>query len=97
MLKAFYNEVNRAQGRINYEQFGIDGGGKTLYWTPVYKRIPMTAARGKFDFLALSSLATKCGLGGTVAVRRSLGLTGYRSKTSHLRSAVERSRQSPLW
>ena len=51
----------------------------------------MTATRGKFDFLALSSLATKYGVGGTVAVRRSLGLTGYTSKTSRLSSAAEHS------
>ena len=91
----FYNEVNRAygfrhEGRIDYEQFGIDGGGKTLYWTPGDKRIPMTATRGKFDFLALSSLTTKYRVGGTVAVQMSLGLTGYTLKTSRLSSAAER-------
>ena len=64
LVDTFYNEVNRAygfrfEGRIDYEQFGIDGDGKTLYWTPGDKRIPMNATRGKFDFLALSSLATK--------------------------------------
>ena len=95
LVDTFYNEVNRAygfrfEGRIDYEQFGIDGDGKTLYWTPGDKRIPMTATRGKFDFLALSSLATKYGEGGTVAVRRSLGLTGYTSKTSRLSRAAER-------
>ena len=67
------------------------------YWTPGVKRIPMTATRGKFDFLALSSLATKYGVDGTVAVQRSLGLTGYTWKTSRLSSAAERAtgRQSP--
>ena len=82
LVHTFYNEVNRAYGfrledRIDYEQFGIDDDGKTLYWTSGDKRIPMIARRGKFDFLALSSMATKYGVGGTVAVRRSLGLTGY--------------------
>ena len=77
LIDTFYNEVNRAygfrlEGRIDYEQFGIDGDGKTLYWTPGDKRIPMTATRGKFDFLTLSSLATKYGVSGTVAVRGSL-------------------------
>ena len=91
----FYNEVNRAygfrlEGRFDYEQFGIDGGGKTLYWTPGDKRIPMTATRGKFDFLALSSPATKYRVGGTVAVQRSPGLTGYTLKTSRLSSAAEK-------
>ena len=55
----------------------------------------MTATWGKFDFLALSSLATKYGVGGTVAVRRSLELTGYTSKTSRLSSAAERALQQP--
>ena len=45
----------------------------------------MTATNGKSDFLALSSLATKYGVGGTVAVQRSLGLTGYTSKTSRVK------------
>ena len=94
LVDTFYNEVNRAfgfrlEGRIDYEQFGFDDDGKTLYWTPGDQRSPMTATRGKFDFLALSSLATKYGVGGTVAVRRSLGLTGYTSNTSRLSSAAE--------
>ena len=95
LADTFYNEVNRVygfrlEGRIDYEQFGIDDDGKTLYWMSGDKRIPMTAMRGKFDFLALSSLASKYGVGGTVAVRRSLGLTGYTSKTLRLSSAAER-------
>ena len=54
---------------------------------------PYDCDEGKFDFLALSSLATKYGVGGTVAVRRSLGLTGYTSNTSRLSSAAERALQ----
>ena len=50
----------------------------------------MIATRDKFNFLALSSLATKYGIGGTDAVGRSLGLTGYTSKTSRLSSATKR-------
>ena len=39
LVDTFYNEVNRAfgfrlEGRIDYEQFGIDDDGKTLHWTP---------------------------------------------------------------
>ena len=95
LVDTFYNEVTRAygfrvEGRIDSEQFGIDADGKTLYWTPGDKRIPMTATKGKLNFLALSSLTTKYGVGGTDAVRRSLGLTGYTSKTSRLSSATER-------
>ena len=50
----------------------------------------MTATRGEFNCLAVSSLATKCGVSGTDAVRRSLGLTGYTSKILRLSSATER-------
>ena len=49
-----------------------------------------TVTRSKFNFLALSSLATKYGVDGTDAVRRSLGLTGYTWKTSRLSSTTER-------
>ena len=95
LVDTFYNNVNRAYGfrlevMTDYKQFGIDDDGKTLYWTPGDKRIPITATRGKFNFLALSSLATKYGVGGTDAVRWSLGLTGYTLKTSRLSSATER-------
>ena len=68
--------------------FWIDGDDKILYWTPVDKKIPMTATSGKFYFLALSSLATKYGVSGTVAVRRSVGLNGYTSKTSRSSSLL---------
>ena len=95
LVDTFYNEVNRAygfrlEGRIDYEQFGIDDDGKTLYWTPGANRIPMSATRGKFDVLALSSLATKYGVGGAVAVQRSLRLTCYTTNTSRLSSTAER-------
>lgn len=97
LVDTFYNEVNRAyglrpEGRIDYNQFGIDADGKTLYWTPGDKKIPITATRGKFRFLALSSLAIKYGEGGTNALRRSLGLTGYTSRTSRkgLSSSAEK-------
>ena len=57
LVDTFYHEVNRAygfrlEGRIDYEQFGIDDDGKTLFWTPGDKRIPMTATKDKFNFLA---------------------------------------------
>lgn len=99
LVDSFYNEVSRAyglrlEGRIDYEQFGIDDDGKTLYWTPGDKKIPVSATRGGFRFLALSSLATKYGEGGTNALRRSLGLTGYTSKTS--RKGLSRSAEKAL-
>ena len=87
LVDTFYNEVNCAfgfllEGRIDYEQFEIDDDGKTLYWTSGDN--PMTATRGKFDFLALSSLATKYGVGGGGH------WASLASKTSRLSIAAER-------
>ena len=62
---------------IDYDQFRIDDDGKTLYWTPGDKKIPISTTRGGVRFLVLSILASRYGVGGTDAVRRSLGLTGY--------------------
>ena len=97
LVDTFYKEVNRAyglrpEGRIDYNQFEIDADGKTLYWTPGDKKIPITATRGSFRFLALSSLARSYGEGGTNALRRSLGFTDYTSKLS--RSAVKALQQA---
>ena len=74
--------VVRPEGRIDYSQFGIDPDGKTLYWTPEDKKISIAATRGKFRFLGLGMLAQRYGAGGAYAVRRSLGLTDYRSGAS---------------
>ena len=46
LVDTFYNEVShtyglRPEGRIDYSQFGIDPDGKTLYWTPEDKKIPL--------------------------------------------------------
>ena len=65
---------------IDYDQFRIDADGKTLYWTPGDKNILITTTMGGVRFLALSTLASRYGVGGTDALRRSLGLTGYRRK-----------------
>ena len=63
LVDTFYNEVSRTyglrpEGRIDYNQFGIDPGGKTLYWTPEDK-IYIAATRGKFRFLGLETLARR--------------------------------------
>ena len=84
LVDTFYKEVNRAYGlrpdSIDYDQFRIDADGKTLYWTPGDKKISITMTRGGVRFLALSTLASRYGVGGTDALRRSLGLTGYTRK-----------------
>ena len=74
LFDTFYNEVNRAYGFCL--ECRID-----------YEQFRIDDD-GKKTLLALSSLATKYGVGGTVAVRMSLGLTGYTSKTSRLSSAA---------
>ena len=56
----------------------IDADGKTLYWMmPGNKKILITTTRGGVRFLTLSTLASRYRVGGTDALRRSLGLTGY--------------------
>ena len=84
LVDTFYKEVNRAYGlrldSIDYDQFMIDDDGKTLYWTPGDKKISISTTRGGVWFLALSTLVSRYGVGGTEALRRSLGLTGYTRK-----------------
>ena len=87
LVDTLYNEVShtyglRPEGRIDYNQFGIDPDGKTLYWTPEDKKISVAATRGGFRILALDTLAKRYGAGGTYALRRSLGLTDYISGVS---------------
>ena len=81
LVDTFYKKVNRAYGlrpdSIEYDQFRIDDDGKTLYWTPGDKKISISTTRGGVRFLALSTLTSRYGVGGTYALRRSLGLTGY--------------------
>ena len=87
--------MNRAYGlrpdSIDYDQFRIDAEGKTLYWTPGDKKILITTTRGGVRFLALSTLASTYGVGGTDALRRSLGLTCYTQKG--LSSSTEKALQ----
>ena len=84
LVDTFYKEVNPAYGLrpdgIDYHQFRIDDDDKTLYWTPGDKEISISTTRGGVWFLALSTLASRYGVGGTDAMRRSLGLTGYTRK-----------------
>ena len=84
LIDSFYKEMNRDYGlrpdSIDYDQFKIDDDGKTLYWTPGDKTISISTTRGRVRFLALSTLASRYGMGGTDALRRSLGLTGYTRK-----------------
>ena len=86
LVDTFYKEVTKVYwmrpNSTDYDQFRIDADGKTLYWTPGDKKILITTTRGGVRFLALSILASRYGAGGTDALRRSLGLTDYTSRTS---------------
>ncbi|KAK3741019.1 hypothetical protein RRG08_005709 [Elysia crispata] len=67
--------------KIPYDQFEVGEDGKTLYWTPEKgKVIPLRNNRGG-GFLSLGTLASKYGNGGTDAIRTSMGLKDYNSKT----------------
>ena len=76
LLDTFYKEVNRAYGlrpdSIDNDPFRIDADETTPYWTPGDKNILITTTRGGVQFLALSTLASMYGMGGTEALRRSL-------------------------
>ena len=97
LVDTFYKEVNRAYGlrpdSIDYDQFRIDDDGKTLYWTPGDKKISISTTRGGVRFLALSTLSSRYGVGGTNALRRSLGLTGYTRKGLSSSAVKHSSRQ----
>ena len=67
--------------KIPYDQFKVGEDGKAPYWTPEEgKVIPLRNNRGG-GFLALSTLASKYGNGGTAAISTSMGLKDYKSKT----------------
>ena len=84
LVDTFYKEVNRAYwlrpDSIGNDQLRIDADGKTLYWAPGDKKLLITTTRGGVRFLALSTMASRYGVGGTDALRRSLRLTGYTRK-----------------
>ena len=65
-----------------------------LYSTPGDKKILITTTRGGVRSLALPTLAWRYGAGGTDALRRSLGLTGYTSRKGLSSSAVKALQQA---
>ena len=71
--------IDSAQAGSTIDSSEHSDNGKTLYWEPGDgKKIRMTSTRGRFQFLALLTLATRYGDGGTNALHDSLGLT-YKS------------------
>ena len=79
--------------KIPYDQFKISRDGKTLYWTPEEgKEISIISSRGG-GFLALSTLASKYGNGGTEAIRKSMGLKEYDSNKRKKRETQPQGRE----
>ena len=86
LVDAFYRIIGEDYGlsptKIPYDQFTIDEDGKTIFWTPDGgNKIRVTAVKGGVLFRALASLAGDYGGGGTDAIRKSLELQEYTSKT----------------
>ena len=86
LVDAYYRVIGEDYGlsptTILYDQFSTDEDGETLYWTPKGgNKIRVSAAKGSVDFRALSTLAQEYGNGGTDAIRKSLKLQEYTSKT----------------
>ena len=81
LVDTFYKEVTQVYelrpDSIDYDQFRIDYDGKTLYWAPDDKKISISTTRGEFGSWRYQHWPRG---GGTDAVRRSLGLTGYTRK-----------------
>ena len=86
LVNEYYQSIAKNYGlplpeKIPYDQFKVGEDGKTLYWTPKEgKVIPLRNNRGG-GFLALITLASKYGNGGTAAISTSMGLEDYKSKT----------------
>ena len=67
--------------KIAYDQFKVGEDGETLYWTPEEGIVISVINNRGGGFLALGTLASKYGDGGTKAIRTSMGLKKYTSKT----------------
>ncbi|KAK3732126.1 hypothetical protein RRG08_026508 [Elysia crispata] len=67
--------------KIPYDQFEVGEDGKTLYWTPKEGKVISLRNNRGGGFLALSTLVSKYGDGGTNAIRTSMGLENYNAKT----------------
>ena len=82
---------------IPYDQFTVEEerGIRTVYWTPKEEvKISIINKKGG-GFIALATLAGRYGDGGTNAIRESLGLKDYTSKTRQLSpEAQEQIRQA---
>ncbi|KAK3744898.1 hypothetical protein RRG08_058078 [Elysia crispata] len=86
LVNAFYKslseEYHLSPQKIRYDQFSISDNGRTLYWTPETGiEIRASTTKGDAGFLALSTLARNYGDGAVRAIKMSLGLQDYATKT----------------
>ena len=91
LVNEFYQSNAKKYGlplpeKIPYDQFevGEEEGIKTIYWTPKEGTKISIINRMGGGFLALSTLVSKYGKDGTEAIRTSMGLKDYNSKTRKL-------------
>ncbi|KAK3750663.1 hypothetical protein RRG08_023029 [Elysia crispata] len=94
LVNEFYQSNAKDYGfplpeKIPYDQFDVGEDGKTVYWNPEEgKVIPLRSKKGG-GFLALSTLASNYGKDGIDAIRTSMGLKDYNSKTRKLSPKVQ--------
>ena len=84
LVNGYYQSIAEDYGlplpeKIPYDQFQVGRDSKTFYWIPKKgELIPLRSKKGG-GFLALSTLASRYGNGGTEAIRESMGLEKYTS------------------
>ncbi|KAK3700998.1 hypothetical protein RRG08_063252 [Elysia crispata] len=80
--KSIYNDYRLPlPKKIPYKEFKISKTGKTLFWTPENEKFISLINKKVGGFLALSTLTSRYGKGGITAIKNSLGLKDYTSKT----------------
>ena len=102
VVDEFFNSIKKEYGlklpqKIPYDQFTVveERGIRNVYWTPAERVTISIINKNSGGFLAIGTLASNYGYGGTHAIRVSLGLEEYTSKTRKLSpEAQEQIRQA---
>ena len=97
-VNEYYQSIAKNYGlplpeKIPYDQFEVGRDVKTLYWTPEEGKVISVINTKGGGFLALSTLASKYGNGGTEAIRKSMGLKEYDSNTRKNRETQPQGRE----
>ncbi|KAK3775674.1 hypothetical protein RRG08_049853 [Elysia crispata] len=101
-VNRFFNSIKEQYDlelpeNIPYDQFTVveERGIRNVYWTPAERVKISIINKNSGGFLAIGTLASNYGYGGTHAIRVSLGLEEYTSKTRKLSpEAQEQIRQA---